>query len=248
MAPHSSTLAWKIPWMEEPGRLRSMGRYELDTTDRLHFHFSLSCIGEGNSNPLQYSCLENPRDGEAWWVAIYGVAQSWTWLKRLSSSSSRGQEEKETTGDEMVRWHHWLNGHEFEQTLEDGEGQGSLVCCSPWGHKEADMRKGLNKTTTTITSGLRNLHCLLTIWISFLFYAYSKPSPLSRLFCSYSFAGIELEILNCNFAYESFPFAFCFLCLNPVSVRNILLGFFWCFYTISLGVKNCTMWGHCLFL
>ena len=84
---HSSTLAWKIPWMEEPGRLQSMGSLELDTTERLHSHFSLSCIGEGNGNPLQCSCLENPRDGGAWWAAVYGVAQSWTWLKRLSSSS-----------------------------------------------------------------------------------------------------------------------------------------------------------------
>ena len=87
MAPHSSTFAWKIPWMEEPGRLQSMGSLELDTTERLHFQFSLSCIGEGNGNPLQCSCLENPRDGEAWWAAVYGVTQSWTRLKRLSSSS-----------------------------------------------------------------------------------------------------------------------------------------------------------------
>ena len=135
MAPHSSTLAWKIPWTEEPGRLQSMGslrvghnwvtslslftfmhwrgkwhrtpaflpgesqgwgslvgyclwgRTESDTTERLHFHFSLSCIGEGSGNPLQCSCLENPRDGEAWWATVYGVAQSWTGLKQLSSSS-----------------------------------------------------------------------------------------------------------------------------------------------------------------
>ena len=60
----------------------------MDTTERLHFHFSLSCIGEGNGNPLQCSCLENPRDGGAWWAAVYGVAQSRTRLKRLSSSSS----------------------------------------------------------------------------------------------------------------------------------------------------------------
>ena len=60
----------------------------MDTTERLHFHFSLSCIGEGNGNPLQCSCLENPRDGGAWWAAIDGVAQSRTRLKRLSSSSS----------------------------------------------------------------------------------------------------------------------------------------------------------------
>ena len=53
-------------------------REELDTTEQLHFHFSLSCTGEGNGNPLQCSCLENPRDGGAWWAAVYGVAQSWT--------------------------------------------------------------------------------------------------------------------------------------------------------------------------
>ena len=63
------------------------GRKESDTTERLHFHFSLSCIGEGNGNPLQSSCLENPRDGGAWWAEVYGVTQSRTWLKRLSSSS-----------------------------------------------------------------------------------------------------------------------------------------------------------------
>ena len=59
---------------------------ESDTTERSHFHFSLSCIGEGNGNPLQCSCLENPRDGGAWWTAVYGVPQSWTRLKQLSSS------------------------------------------------------------------------------------------------------------------------------------------------------------------
>ena len=64
------------------------GHWGSDTTERLHFHFSLSCIGEGNGNPLQCSCMENPRDGGAWWAAVYGVAQSRTRLKRLSSSSS----------------------------------------------------------------------------------------------------------------------------------------------------------------
>ena len=101
MAPHSSTLAWKIPWTEEPGRLQDpcspWGRKESDTTERLHFHFSLSCIGEGNGNPLQCSCLENPRDGRAWWASIYGVAQSRTRLKQLSSSSSSsGSDGKES--------------------------------------------------------------------------------------------------------------------------------------------------------
>ena len=78
---------------KSPGR-RSLvgcspwGCEESDTTEQLHFHFSLSCIGEGNGNPLQCSFLENPRDGEACWAAVYGVAQSRTRLKRLSSSSS----------------------------------------------------------------------------------------------------------------------------------------------------------------
>ena len=76
MATHSSTLAWKILWTEEPGGLQSMGslrvRHDRPTS------LSLSCTGEGNGNPLQYSCLENPRDGGAWWAAVYGVAQSWT--------------------------------------------------------------------------------------------------------------------------------------------------------------------------
>ena len=87
MATHSSTLAWKIPWTEEPGRLQSMGSLRVGH-ERLHFHFSFSCIGEGNGNPLQCSCLQNPRDGGASWAAIYGVAWSQTRLKQLSSSST----------------------------------------------------------------------------------------------------------------------------------------------------------------
>ena len=132
MATHSSIPAWRIPWMEEPGRLQSAGSQrvghdwaislrtycrsrrwhptpvllpgkshgrrtlvgcrpwgwkESDTTERLHFHFSLSRIGGGNGNPLQCSCLENPGDGGAWWAAICGVTQSRTRLKWLSSGS-----------------------------------------------------------------------------------------------------------------------------------------------------------------
>ena len=80
VAPHSSTLACKIPWAEEPGRLQSRGLLSVGTTERLHFHFSLSSNGEGNGNPLQCSCLENPRDRGAWWAAVCGVAQSQTRL------------------------------------------------------------------------------------------------------------------------------------------------------------------------
>ena len=84
MAPHSSTLAWRIPWMGEPGRLQSMGSLRV----RHDWVTSLSFIGEENGNTLQCSCLENPRDGGAWWVAVYGVTQSQTRLKWFSSSSS----------------------------------------------------------------------------------------------------------------------------------------------------------------
>ena len=94
-------LSWRRQWHLTPvlfpgkshGRRSLVGcspwrREELDTTEQLHYHLSLSCIGEGNGNPLQCSCLKNPRDGGAWWAAIYGVAQSWTRLKWLSNSSS----------------------------------------------------------------------------------------------------------------------------------------------------------------
>ena len=77
VAPDSGTLAWKIPWPEEPGRLQSVGSLRVghDCATSL---FSLSCIGEGNGDPLQCSCLENPRDEGAWWAAIYGVTQNKT--------------------------------------------------------------------------------------------------------------------------------------------------------------------------
>ena len=78
----------------------------LDMTERLHFHFPLSCIGEGNGTPLQCSCLENRRDGGAWWAAVYGVAQSRTRLKRLSSSSSSESQ-----------YHTWQNYVEVSQVL-----------------------------------------------------------------------------------------------------------------------------------
>jgi len=88
MATHSSTLAWKIPWAEEPGRLQSMGSLRVGHAWETSLSLFTSCIGEGNGNPLQCSCLENPRDGGAWWAAVYGVAQSLTRLKWLSSSNS----------------------------------------------------------------------------------------------------------------------------------------------------------------
>ena len=100
MAAHSSTLAWKIAWAEEPGRLQSVGSLRV-RHDRVT---SLSCIGEGNDNPLQCSCLENPRDGGAWWAAVYGVTQSWTRLRQLSSSSSSSLEKEMATHSSILAW------------------------------------------------------------------------------------------------------------------------------------------------
>ena len=131
MAPHSSTLAWRIPWMEKPGRLQSMGSLESDMTERLHFHFSLSCIGEGNGNPLQCSCLENPRDGEAWWAAVSGVTQSRTRLKRLSSSSSSNQlgEWVEEVGVHTVTYGNKSQFQSFTTCVSHSPLQ-SCVCCT----------------------------------------------------------------------------------------------------------------------
>ena len=99
--PWVGKIPWRRAWHPTPvflpgkshGRrslvgCRPWGREELDTTERLHFPFSLACIEEGNGNPLQCSCLENPRDGGAWWATVNGVAQSRTRLKRLSSSKN----------------------------------------------------------------------------------------------------------------------------------------------------------------
>ena len=98
MAPHSSTLAWKIPWMEEPGRQQSMGslRGRTRLSDfTLYWTVNkpaLCPVGEeGNGNPLQYSCLENPVDRETWWAAVHKVSQSQTRLKRLSRHACIGE-------------------------------------------------------------------------------------------------------------------------------------------------------------
>ena len=109
----TSNMWWRRQWHPTPVLLpgkshgqrslvgfRPWGRWRSDTTERLHVPFSLSCIGEGNGNPLYCSCLENPRDGGAWWAAIYGVTESQTRLKQLSNSNIivpiRGQSKTRT--------------------------------------------------------------------------------------------------------------------------------------------------------
>ena len=104
------------------------GRRGSGTTEWLHFHFSLSCTGEGNDNPLQCSCLENPRDGGAWWAAIYGVTQSRTRLKRLSSivkdqpidqtpKSSTPQVRASISAIQMCPMDRWWSGYFYQSTV-----------------------------------------------------------------------------------------------------------------------------------
>ena len=108
---HAGRRQWQP--LEDPHGQRSLvgcgpwGRGETDTTGRPHFHFSLSCIGEGHGSPLQSSCLENPRDGRAWWAAAYGVAQSPTRLKWLSSSRNHAEGSEEKLKDVPKRRINW---------------------------------------------------------------------------------------------------------------------------------------------
>ena len=85
-------------------------------------------------------------------------AKNWLDGKDLDAGKDWRQEEKGTTEDEMAGWHHWLEGHEFEQALGVHDGQGRLACCSPWGHKESDMTKWLNRTELSL-----NISCVLLV-------------------------------------------------------------------------------------
>ena len=120
----------------------SLGSLRVGTTERLHFHFSLSWVGEGNGNPLQCSCLENPRDRGAWWVAVYAVARSRTRLKQLSSSSSSIGKEP-ACRYRRLGFHPWVEKIPWRRKWQptpvflprESHGQGSLVGYSPWGCK-----------------------------------------------------------------------------------------------------------------
>ena len=131
------------------------GHKESDTTERLHFHFSLSCIGEGNGNPLQCSCLENPRDGGAWWASVYGVAQSWTRLKQLSSNPG-------PAGPSLVRASHSVTfGSVIKDNLKSSgrlpwwlSGEETACQCrrhgfDPWDGKIPRASEQLSRCATT---------------------------------------------------------------------------------------------------
>ena len=127
---------WAVVHRVAKSRTRLSFRFH--TTElNFHFHFSLLCFGEGNGNPLQCSCLENPRDGRAWWATVYRVAQSRTRLKWLSSSNS--------------------------STAGDSEGQGSLACCSPQGLKTQDTNKRLNNRLPPMDGSMEGAFVAATV-------------------------------------------------------------------------------------
>ena len=127
------------------------GHKESDMTERLHFHFSLSCIGEGNGNPLQCSCLENPRDRGAWWAAVYGVAQSQTRLKRLSSSSKKESacRCRRWGFDPWARKIPWRRKWQPTPVFLPGESheQRSLAATVHGGHTKLDTTEQVNNNT-----------------------------------------------------------------------------------------------------
>ena len=161
-------------------------------TERLHFHFSLSCIGEGNGNPLQCSCLENPRDGGAWLAAVYGVAQSRTWLKRLSSSSSSNLIFMATHLVTIVV-SSWIGASLFPQAI--------LICV---GRDENNQRQ-LELAQATV------LPSIFDYWVRIKVYQAASCGP--HIYISYTFSfghiiiwtnTILLEVTYFNIAVGSF--------------------------------------------
>ena len=136
-------------------------RWELDTTQWLHFHFSLSCIGEDNGNPLQCSCLENPRDGAAWWAAVYGVAQSRTQLKRLSRLSSRETSKLSSimTTYPWVLWVWCCVKQGFNHEISRGEDTRTL-CSKMWKLGQFEERGGRRQS---VLRQERSQHSLATV-------------------------------------------------------------------------------------
>ena len=147
MAPHSSTLAWKIPWMEEPGGLQSMG--SLWVGHNWATSLSLFTFMHGRKK-WQPTLVFLPGEFQGWGSLVgcrllgHRVRHDWSDLAAAAAGKDWRQEENGTTEDEMVRWHHHLNGYEFEQAPGDADGQESLGCCSCWVAKSSDVTKGLN--------------------------------------------------------------------------------------------------------
>ena len=174
---HSSTIAWKIPWTEEPGRLQSMGSQRVGhdwVTSLTLTHVWMWDLDHKEGRAPKNWCFptvvlektfESPLDSKEIKPVNLKGNQHWILIGRTDAEAlilwspdvkrrligkdpdagkDWRQEEKGTTEDEMVEWHHWFNGHELGQTLGDGEGQGTLVCCSLWGLKKSETTWLLN--------------------------------------------------------------------------------------------------------
>ena len=210
------------------------GREESDTTEWLHFHFSLSCIREGNGNRLQWACLENPRNRGAWWAAVYGVAQSWTRLKRLSSSSSSSSS------------HVWLCETLWTAACQAPQSMGfsrqehwsGLLCPPPGdypnpGFKPASLKSLASAGRFFTTSGTWEAHMPLHLmWVSCRCHADNfKKSILTAFFL--------ISVFIHNVHIES---AYWYDWINPISQAASYsfhsLFFFACFHFFlpSLGL------------
>ena len=178
MATHFNIFAWRIPWTEEPGRPWSIGsqRVRHDQSDLAGTHtwkyfkpvklpknwcFWTVMLEMTLVSPLDCKDIKsvNPKGNQSW-IFIGRTdaeapilwppdAKNWLIEKDRDAGKDWKQEEKETTEDEMVGWHHWIDGDEFEQGPGVGDGQGSLTCCSPWGRKESDTTERLDWAETT---------------------------------------------------------------------------------------------------
>ena len=136
------------------------------------------CVGEDSWDSLDYKEIKpvHPKGNQSWIfirstdtedeVPILWAPDTKNWLIRKDPDAGKGwrQEEKGTTEDEMIEWYRWLDGHEFEQSLGVGDGQGSLACCSPWGHKELDLTEWLN--STQLNWVLKNMPGDSVLWSS----------------------------------------------------------------------------------
>ena len=158
MATHSSTLAWKIPWTEEPGSLvgcSPCGFYESDTTEQLDFHFLFSHIGEGNGNPLQYSCLKNPRDRGIWWAA----GHDWSDLAAATANHFITEQFKTTTS---IHWLTVLQVGRRGVILGDGSAPSRMTVCDFNWENVAEV--GMSGAFTWASHSLWAILGFLTAW------------------------------------------------------------------------------------
>ena len=160
MATHSNTLAWRTPGTEEPGGLPSMGSHRVghnwsDLAAAALQPEVLKGTEEGpRSNPSRvYNKVSTDAEAAAPILWLPDV-KNWLLGKDPDAGKDWRQEEKGMTEDEVVGWHHWLSGHEFEQALGVGDGQGNLECCCPWGRKESDMTEQLNWIDPNLTPSI----------------------------------------------------------------------------------------------